>query len=288
MKLPSALVVILTALVSNSCGNGLLVPLEISANQYCAAPGDLSTLAKVSEDDVSEDVSSLTSQANTLLTQGDLQKAAWLFRRIPAEQTQADQLEQRIENILKTSSYEIQQKDLGGATEKLFLYFPTEKISAVYKPDGGDLFLDMDAEVGAYLVSKTFKMNLVPTTVKRNVKGKDGSVQYFVTDTTAGGGVGSKNFRKLMIFDFLVFNYDRDFAVNYLYWAAQDRVIAIDHGQAFKTRCGVSSEIKKQLDVEKTLATRLRSISKSDLYSALSSVRGDIADRVWDQINLVR
>lgn len=66
-------------------------------------------------------------------------------------------------------------------SEDVFYYETTDGIGGVFKPG-----YRYKSERAAYLVDKFFKFDLIPTTVIRNIEGKEGSFQQFIPNAKKG------------------------------------------------------------------------------------------------------
>lgn len=104
----------------------------------------------------------------------------------------------------------------------------------------GDLFINR--ERAAYLVDSFLGFNFVPPTVIRDIKGKRGSFQQFVTDAKTTYEVKKEEIpkeelMKLDIFDFIIRMRDRS-GLNVL--VKRNKIYAIDHELAFNTTGGGS------------------------------------------------
>jgi hypothetical protein len=156
-----------------------------------------------------------------------LQEAVWLYRHNPEAHAIVPKLTAELKDILEHGNFKIVPKDLGGATEKLFLEFD-DGVAGIFKADDPAAGLDPDAEIAAYRVSELLELDLVPMTVRRVVEHKQGTIQYFASGLKSGKipHASAINFRKLLIFDYLVSITDRT-VDNFLYWGEQNRVVAI-------------------------------------------------------------
>ncbi len=63
-------------------------------------------------------------------------------------------------------------------SEDVYYYETKEGIGGVFKPG-----YRYKSERAAYLVDKFFKFDLIPTTVIRNIEGKEGSYQLYIPNT---------------------------------------------------------------------------------------------------------
>lgn len=97
----------------------------------------------------------------------------------------------------------------------------------------------INAERGAYLVSKHLGMNIVPPTIIREIDGEMGSCQEFIEDAKdvktvseiLRKEISNDEMLKLKILDLLIENNDRHNYENYL--VKNGKIFAIDNGDAF-------------------------------------------------------
>jgi hypothetical protein len=290
-KINSVLFIALSsiALLTTGCGPGFRTLENVSheytgqRESYCSLSASYQHLGK------SDSAHTITHQQQThakeLVRQNRLQEAIWLYRHHPEAHATVQHLTAHLEDILKHGHFKIVPKNLGGATEKHFLVFDAG-ISGIFKAEDHAAGLDPDAELASYRVSELLELDLVPMTVRRVVDHRPGTIQYFMGGLTSGKATHSSsiNFRKLLVLDYLVSNTDRT-VENFLYWTEQDRVVAIDHGQAFKVPCGHTEEIKNHLKVEKTLLAKIKNTHKSVAYDRLGDVRSGIKDYLWHKLS---
>lgn len=283
------LVLISIGLFESACGNGFSVATHLS-DTYTGSPGDYCQLPAnypglINQESIpsTSQLSALRSAANTLVTQNKLQEAIWLYQDDPQNVSTATSLKQQLHTILNSDDYQVSDSNLGGAYEKYLVTF-SNGVKGVFKPtsSGG-------AELAAYRLDHLLRLGLVPMTIFRSINGRTGTLQYFVDGMSSGvvSQIGSINFRKMIIFDFLLRNRDRDLN-NFLYWPSQVRIIAIDNGAAFYLPCGVPDEIKKHLEIEKTLATRISDLTAKQLADALGDSPLDYKKMIWKQINEIK
>ncbi len=179
-----------------------------------------------------------------LIQSGFLQEALWGSSEAGNKQGH-DLLEKEIEGILKRSPYTVVSADLGGAAPKAVLEFPGG-IRAIFKPTGGEGLVGLPfyscagCEVAAYEFDRAFPLNIVPVTVPRSVAFRPGggaefgSVQYlFQRPLHSGEGRDTYSFIKMTFLDYVSGNSDRN-SRSWNYWRDGHRVIATDHGMAFR------------------------------------------------------
>ena len=123
-----------------------------------------------------------------------------------------------------------------GSTETLFVEYENG-IKGVFKPESDDWRSDYQLEILAYKLSDTLGFGIVPTTIKKEIKGRVGSLQYFMGDFSVANRSkvqgSNREIRKLKFFDWVIANDDRSFG-NFM---INDRgnVVAIDHGLSFNS-----------------------------------------------------
>ena len=138
----------------------------------------------------------------------------------------------------------------------------TEKVaikgngSGVFKPIAGEQKWIQERvggslasrERASYLISKELGFDNVPTTIIRKVKGKKGSVQYWVDDAVLAQDFGHtlddvawfrNESSKMEFFDLITMNNDRH-GGNYLVNASKKKLIWIDNGFSLYTDAGLS------------------------------------------------
>jgi len=271
------------------CGTGFAIDAQ-KATQYTGDAGSYCSLpASYSQFPVNESLPSasslptLRSTAQSLVNQNRLQEAIWLYQDDPQGAQTASDLKQQLYSILSTQSYTVENSNLGGAYEKYILDFQNG-IKAVFKPTN-----DVYPEYTAYQLDQLGQFGIVPMVVVRTVNGRQGTVQYFLNGMSAGdvSQISSTNFRRMVIFDYLMRNRDRDTS-NFLYWSDLNRVVAIDNGASFFRSCGIPDEIKKHLAIEKTLAQRLFSLSAKEFSNALGSTPFDKQMLIWYELGRIR
>ncbi len=186
-----------------------------------------------------------SADAFSLITAGSYQEALWNSAE-SGNEAGVELLRTQIESALRSEPLKIEKMVLGGKTEKEVLAFEGG-VKGLFKPTGGrafkgDAFFSCaGCEVAAYEFDKLFNLNVVPVTVPRYATlaaGEEphwGSIQYLVQqELKAGIGVEAPTFPKMVFLDYVSGNSDRH-PGNWLYWESAHRVIAIDHGLAFRT-----------------------------------------------------
>jgi len=94
-------------------------------------------------------------------------------------------------------------------SEDVFYYETKEGIGGVFKPG-----YRYKSERAAYLVDKFFKFDLIPTTVIRNIEGKEGSYQLYIPNTKKGDevtkdSIPTEELINMVVLDFLNNTEDR-------------------------------------------------------------------------------
>lgn len=139
-------------------------------------------------------------------------------------------------------------RDITRGRNKIFMVELTDGERAVFKPKKGERAGERyGIEAGTYfkrerasfIVDKTLQLNLVPTTVVRNLGSGygEGSLQKFIPDTMTGWQFNAVNYPKLgveyakmEILDYIIYNTDRH-RENYL--MKNYRLYAIDNSLTF-------------------------------------------------------
>ncbi len=289
IRFEAALSILLLFLALSGCGKGFAVSTRLTKTykgkqtEYCSLPSQFSNLPSQESFLAADQLTALRAKAESLVSQNRLQEAIWLYLDDPQGAETIAGLQQRLAAALTSDQYQIENSSLGGSYEKYVLVF-SNGMKAIFKPTH-----HFYEEVAAYRLDNLLQLGLVPMTLARVINGRSGTVQYFVPDMVPGSvaHVGSKNFRRMIIFDFLIRNRDRHLN-NFLFWSDQNRIIAIDHGLAFSKPCGVADEIKEQLEVEKTLARRLSRLSARQLFDGLGDIPNFYKKIIWNQLNRIQ
>ena len=125
-------------------------------------------------------------------------------------------------------------------------------VSAIFnRPKGRGVF----PSVAAYRLDRLLNIEMVPVTVMRKVKGKNGSLQFLPDNTTdeaarSAAGQGGSAWCSLMeqwpamyVFDVLIFNEGRS-QQRMLYDESSWRLILSEHDRAFSTKKGRPGHLK--------------------------------------------
>lgn len=159
--------------------------------------------------------------------------------------TTVDALAKRTEREIELSTLPIvgNPRELGGGSNTVLLVSFEGGSRGVFKPGDGERRLEIPEsrgklfkrEAAAYLVSCGLNFNLVPPTVLREISGREGSIQDFVTDPKNSiwevdeSEVAEQLF-ELSIFDYVIWNKDRKVAN---FFIKDKAVLAADNGLSF-------------------------------------------------------
>jgi hypothetical protein len=184
-----------------------------------------------------------------------------------------------IEAHLKNADVE-SMEDIGvGVTHPRRAHLkPSEPVeSLVWKvlPPGrrGGFWESYKSEIAAYELDKLLEMNMVPPAVERRVDGEPGAAIMWVESVKSvkenGGKVPtgdawSKPIRKMLLFDNLIANPDRN-AGNILF-AGAGNLILIDHSRAFITKKRLVNKVER---VDAELWDRMQALTRADLTRVL-------------------
>ncbi len=136
------------------------------------------------------------------------------------------------------------------------------------------------AEVVAYELDKLVGLGMVPPTVKRTIKGKTGSLQYWVEGCESYGDAQSKlpqtaawshQLSRMKIFDNLIYNEDRN-AQNFLV-DPEWNIVLIDHSRAFLDRKRLlKSDHALPVQYDRKLLENLKGLNKEALDEVLKGI----------------
>lgn len=178
---------------------------------------------------------------------------------IPKQEQEADRLldkqcaapeewirRQEIKEAILETAEASEARRLKGSNEVVYIKFK-DGGEGVFKPEEGEDpdFRDMvpvhefyKRERASFIVDKFLGLELIPTTVIREIGGRVGSVQEFVPSAKSGLEMNDSErealaaeFYKLGVLDFIIWNADRG---RYNYLATGDKVHAIDNSLSFK------------------------------------------------------
>ena len=185
------------------------------------------------------------AEAFSWITSGFFQEALWSSSESGNEAGEK-LLRHQIETALASGHYSFEKSGLAGRTSKAVLLFEGG-IKGLFKPTGGvgfkgDAFLSCaGCEIAAYEFDRLFHLNIVPVTVPRNAplaEGEEehfGSIQFLLQhEMKPGKGQELAAYLKMIFLDYVSGNSDRH-SGNWLVWEEGHRLIAIDHGIAFRT-----------------------------------------------------
>jgi hypothetical protein len=187
--------------------------------------------------------------------------------------------EPAIEAHLKTASV-VRLEDIGtGVThpQRAYLNPNTPVDSLVWKvlPPGRRLghWESYRSEIAAYELDKLLGMNMVPPAVERTIDGEVGAAVMWLESIRSvkelggvvpSGAIWGKPLRKMMMFDNLIANPDRN-AGNMLI-GPPGELILIDHSRAFIDEKSLVHEIGR---VDATLWNRMTMLTREDLTRVL-------------------
>ena len=187
--------------------------------------------------------------------------------------------EPAIEAHLKTAAV-VRLEDIGtGVThpQRAYLNPNTPVDSLVWKvlPPGRRLghWESYKSEIAAYELDKLLGMNMVPPAVERTIDGEVGAAVMWLESIKSvkdlggvvpSGAIWGKPLRKMMMFDNLIANPDRN-AGNMLI-GPPGELILIDHSRAFIDEESLVHEIER---VDATLWNRMTMLTRQDLTRVL-------------------
>jgi hypothetical protein len=202
----------------------------------------------------------------------------------------------RIEAHLKSAAV-VSLEDIGtGVTHprRAHLNPPDPVESFVWKvlPPGrrGGYWESYKSEIAAYELDKLLAMNMVPPAVERVVNGETGAAIMWLGSVRSvkeaggkvpSGGIWGKPIRKMLMFDNLIANSDRN-AGNILL-GADGNLILIDHSRAFIT----DTELVKKVErVDAELWDRVKALTRPDLSRVLGPwLEDDAIDAIIERRN---
>jgi hypothetical protein len=155
---------------------------------------------------------------------------------------------------------------------------------------------DANAEVAAYQLDELFRLNVVPITVLRGIKGiGSGSAQYYVKNASfLADDLNTPGYRRIKILDYIINNSDRH-DQNGLYLALSNRAVAIDNGRSFRPEETPPhapeplETILTYLQSEPDLSTTLQTVSDRDVRKVLEPyLRMIYIQGVLDRIHAIQ
>jgi hypothetical protein len=139
-------------------------------------------------------------------------------------------------------------------------------------------------EVAAYRLDRLIGLDLVPVTVRRTIKGREGSLSFWIDDLinqlqkeaedvpATGWCSLAEQWPLMFVFDALVYNEDRT-KQNMVYGRDDWMMYLIDHSRAFRTHRGRPKDIRSvQLKLSPVLAESLEKLEYEDLNEAMSGL----------------
>jgi hypothetical protein len=184
-----------------------------------------------------------------------------------------------IEAQLKTADVE-SMEDIGvGVTHPRRAHLkPSEPVeSLVWKvlPPGrrGGYWESYKSEIAAYELDKLLELNMVPPAVERRIDGEVGAAVMWLPELKSvkdlggkvpTGPVWGKPLRKMLMFDNLISNSDRN-AGNIMV-GQPGELILIDHSRAFVTETTLPKKIER---VDAGLWARMQALTRDDLVRVL-------------------
>jgi hypothetical protein len=187
--------------------------------------------------------------------------------------------EPRIEEHLRTASI-ASIEDVGtGVTRPRRAHLtpsvPVESLTWKVLPPGrrNGYWESYKSEIAAYELDRLLNMRMIPPAVERSVGSDTGAAIMWVTGMKSvkelGGKVPtgrewSKPIRKMMMFDNLIRNIDRN-AGNILIGGAGDMIL-IDHSRAFTTDRKLQNKVER---VDAELWERMQRLTRENLAGAL-------------------
>ncbi|NRA45490.1 MAG: hypothetical protein HRU09_11100 [Oligoflexales bacterium] len=172
------------------------------------------------------------SKSEGLLYDGLFQEAEWTLAE-EGNQIGVETVHILLEEIMRKGEV-LQLKDLGmgGATKPKAATLPYGVIGVFKEKKYLHPSANYRSEIAAYEFDQLLGFHLVPMTVKRKIKKRKGSMQYFVKNSNSVVKITDyERSKNLNVFDYLISNKDRNEG-NLL--IANGREIAIDHGLALR------------------------------------------------------
>lgn len=156
---------------------------------------------------------------------------------------------EEIERLLRSAEVVSSERISQGVTEprKLTLKLDDFRFHAIWKPISRGrhkgYWESFEAEIAAYEMDKLLGLDMVPPTVRRDIRFQSGSLQWWVEgaqlyedvqDRTPSTSEWSHRLSRMEMFDVLIGNPDRN-AGNFLV-DSEWKIILIDHSRAFIDR----------------------------------------------------
>lgn len=173
------------------------------------------------------------TKANELLKKNLFQEAIWYLNE-RKQWNNANHVKKFLRNLMEKENFAnfmAPVGTLGGITNPVIYLLPCD-VEVVFKEKKNHPSSNYQSEIASYLIDDYFGFNFVPMTVKRKIRGKVGSLQYFVQGTKSVDSIEDyKKSSKLHIFDYIIANKDRN-SGNLLFLDGKE--VAIDHGLALR------------------------------------------------------
>ncbi len=217
----------------------------------------------------------------------------------PTNSEQAVQLIENVVSLLKKDPI-VSQAELGGGVTASYLVTLQSGLKAVYKPINAERPNMIHREVAAFKISHLMRLDIVPPTVLRTIRGVEGSFQLFMettyrlkknkSNTLPVLFLNDQEFsvdsflsgRRLRIFDWLINNHDRGSnAGNYLVSKIDGFIYGIDHSTAFVGH-------DKQARADKVPYYESTFLQDRELYDLMRSPSREVLTRALRHLNSVR
>lgn len=238
-----------------------------------------------------ENDSVLWEQSQRYLREGRPQEAIWTLSNSATFAQEVAEERQKLRQVLETDSFEITDKKPGGSNPKKVIRF-ANGVEAIFKPNTENTtYVSVEGEMAAYELDDLLDFRVVPMTVRREVNGVSGSLQYFLSKVEGGKTeyISHPYFKRLKVLDYLISNRDRQIG-NLMYWPEGDRLVAIDNGATFQDReCDQAEVIKGYLTYENQLKMKINQVSLEAVRNRLSPILEKTkVDRVLDRISKLK
>ena len=167
-----------------------------------------------------------------MLNSGLFQEAEWRLAEL-GNQMGAESTHLLLKKIMcEGEVLDLKDLGMGGATKPQAASLPYGVIGVFKEKKYLHPSASYRSEIAAYEFDRLVGFRLVPMTVKRKIKKKKGSLQYFVKNSKSViKALSYERSKNLNVFDYLISNKDRNEG-NLL--IAGGREIAIDHGLALR------------------------------------------------------
>ncbi len=189
----------------------------------------------------------------------------------------------KIEELLASGNVVSRSEDAAGR-DVVTVSDGQRSIDSVFAKQSGRGFYP---EVAAYRLDKLLGLEMVPATVRRELDGVDGSLQFRPVNSIdeaqrhqdgSGGSAWcplTEQWNAMFVFDVLTYNDNRN-SINILYDLDFWQLMLVDHGKAFSTRTGVPKRLQGvPYEVGRGWKDALTSVSDEELQQQL----GDVLDQ---------